>query len=103
MDNQALHNYIGLSNFRCVLIWFVANICLLVISAYHWYTVALVSQSDTQQQQWASLGGGAGFAYVFVHLLLELAYGGIELSETIGMIAYTPTHLVETLLFWSYF
>ena len=94
MDNQALHNYIGLSNFRCVLIWFVANICLLVISAYQWYTVALVSQSDTQQQQWASLGGGAGFAYVFVHLLLELAYGGSELSETIGMIAYTPTHLV---------
>ena len=99
MDNRAAHSHRGLSNFNCVLIWFVANICLLVIAAYHWYAVALVSQSDTQQQQWASLGGGAGFAYVFVHLLLELACGGSELSETIGMIAYTPTHLVEALLF----
>ena len=103
MDNQALHNYIGLSNFRCALIWFVANICLLFIAAYQWYAVALVSQSDIQQQQWAFLGGGAGFAYVFVHLLLEFAYGGSELSETIGMIAYTPTHLVDALSFWSYF
>ena len=101
MDNRAVLNYLGLSNFKCVLIWFVANICLLVIAAYHCYAVALVSQSDTQQQQWASLGGGAGFAYMFVHLLLELACGGSELSKTIGMIAYTPTHLVETLLFWS--
>ena len=103
MDNQAAYNNRGLSNFKCVLIWFVANICLLVIAAYHWYAVALVSQSDTQQQQWASLGGGAGFAYVFVHLLLELACGGSELSETIGMIAYTPIYLVEDLLFWSDF
>ena len=85
------------------MIWFVANICLLVIAAYHWYAVALVSQSDTQQQQWASLGGGAGFAYVFVHLLLELACGGSELSETIGMIVYTPTYLVEALLFGQTF
>ena len=60
----------------------------------------MVTQSDTQQQQWASLGGGAGFAYVFVHLLLELACGGSELSETIGMIPYAPTHLVEALLFF---
>jgi hypothetical protein len=59
----------------------------------------LISQSDTQPQQSASLGGGAGFAYVFVPLLLELACGGSELSETIGMIACTPTHLVEALLF----
>ena len=87
-----------LRNFKCVLIWFVANTCLLVIAAYHWYAAALVSQSDTQQQQWASLGGGVGFVYVFVHLLLELACGGSELSETISMIVYTPIHLVEALL-----
>ena len=98
-----MHNYIGFSNFKCVLIWFVANICLLVIAAYHWYAVASVSQSDTQQQQWASLGGVAGFVYVFVHLLLELAYGGSELSETISIITYTPTYLVEALLFESDF
>ena len=40
---------------------------------------------------------------MFFHLLLELACGGSELSKTIGMIAYAPTHLVEALLFWSDF
>ena len=39
-------------------------------------------------------------AYAFVHLLPELASGGSELSETIGMIAYAPTHLVKALLFF---
>ena len=60
----------------------------------------MVSQSDTQPQQSASLGGGVGFAYVFDHLLLELACGGSELSETIGMIHYSPTNLVEAHLFF---
>ena len=73
---------------------------MLIIASCHWYAVVLASQSDSQQQRWASLGGGAGLAYVFVHLLPELASGGSELSETIGMIAYAPTHLVEALLFF---
>ena len=46
----------------------------------------------------ASLGGGAGLAYVFVHLLPELASGGSELSETIGMIPYAPSHFVKFFL-----
>ena len=37
---------------------------------------------------------------VFVHLLPELASGGSEFSETIGMIPYAPTNLVEALLFF---
>ena len=72
---------------------------MLIIASCHWYAVVLASQSDLQQQRWASLGGGAGLAYVFVHLLPELASGGSELSETIGMIHYAPTNSVEALLF----
>ena len=73
---------------------------MLIIASCHWYAVVLASQSDSQQQRWASLGGGAGLAYVFVHLLPELASGGSELSETIGMIPYAPTNLVEAFLFF---
>ena len=81
------------------MIWFVATICVLIIASCHWYAVVLAGQSDSQQQRLASLGGGAGLAYVFVHLLPELASGGSELSETIGMIPYAPSHLIEALLF----
>ena len=81
------------------MIWFVATICVLIIASCHWYAVVLAAQSDSQQQRLASLGGGAGLAYVFVHLLPELASGGSELSETIGMIPYDPSRLVEALLF----
>ena len=35
---------------------------------------------------------------MFVHPLPELASGCIELSTTIGMNPYTPSHLVEALL-----
>ena len=73
---------------------------MLVIASCHWFAVLLADQSDSQQQRWASLGGGAGLAYVFVHLLPELASGGSELSEQIGMLPYAPTHLVEALLFF---
>ena len=73
---------------------------MLVIALFHWFAVLLADQSDSQQQRWASLGGGAGLAYVFVHLLPELASGGSELSEQIGMLPYAPTHLVEALLFF---
>ena len=70
---------------------------MLIIASCHWYAVVLASQSDLQQQRWASLGGGAGLAYVFVHLLPELASGSSELSETIGLITFAPKHLVESL------
>jgi hypothetical protein len=39
----------------------------------------LVLQSDLQQQSWASLGGGAELAYVFVHLLPDLDVAQFEL------------------------
>lgn len=82
------------------LLWLLSTVCVSVIAACHWGAVLLASQSDQQQQRWASLGGGAGLAYVFVHLLPELASGGSELSEAIGMVPLAPTHLIESLLFF---
>ena len=38
-------------------------------------------------------------AYVFIHLLPELASGGSELSDVRGLIDYVPALLVEVLLF----
>jgi len=38
-------------------------------------------------------------AYVFIHLLPELASGGSELSEVQGLVDYVPAPLVEALLF----
>ena len=58
-----------------------------------------MSRSEQQQRRWSSVGGGAGLAYVFVHLLPELASGGSELSKARGLIDYVPTSLVEALLF----
>jgi hypothetical protein len=55
--------------------------------------------SEQQQRRRSSVGGGAGLAYVFVHLLPELASGGSELSKARGPIDYVPTPLVEALLF----
>ena len=37
-------------------------------------------------------------AYVFLHLLPELASGGSELSEAPGLMDYVPTPLAEALL-----
>ncbi|MDC0277653.1 hypothetical protein OAK87_01615 [bacterium] len=48
---------------------------------------------------WASFGGGAGIAYVFVHLLPELASHGQALSEAPGMESFAPTPITEALLF----
>ena len=73
---------------------------MLAIASCHWYVVILVSQSDSQQQRWNFFGGCACLTYVFVHVLPESVNSGSELSETIGMIAYAPTHLVEALLFF---
>ena len=85
------------------MIWVVATVCVLIIASCHWYAVVLASQSDSQQQGWASLSGGAGLAYVFVHLLPELASGGSELSETIGMIPCAPRIWLKLFCFLSLF
>ena len=42
---------------------------------------------------------GAGMAYVFVHLLPELASHGKALSDAPGMETFAPTPITEALLF----
>ena len=81
------------------MVWGVAFFCVLAIGSCHWLASLVVSRPEQHQQRWASVGGGAGLAYVFLHLLPELATGGSELSDARGLIDYVPTPLVEALLF----
>ena len=81
------------------MLWLVASLCVLAIGSCHWLASWVASRSEQQQQRLASVGGGAGLAYVFLHLLPELASGGSELSEAPGLIDYVPTPLAEALLF----
>ena len=81
------------------MLWLVAVLCVLAIGSCHWWASWVAARPIHQQRRWASVGGGAGLAYVFVHLLPELASGGAELSEAQGLIAYVPSPLVEALLF----
>ena len=81
------------------MLWLVSSLCVLAIGSCHWLASWVASRSEQQQQRWASVGGGAGLAYVFLHLLPELASGGSELSEAPGLIDYMPTPLAESLLF----
>ena len=46
----------------------------------------------------ASLGGGTAVAYIFVHLMPELAVGGKSLTE-LNIAKYTPTPITEAALF----
>ena len=81
------------------MLWLVASLCVLAIGSCHWLASWVASRPEQQQQRLASVGGGAGLAYVFLHLLPELASGGSELSEARGLIDYVPTPLAEALLF----
>ena len=81
------------------MVWLIAFLCVLAIGSCHWLASWVASCPKQQQQRWASVGGGAGLAYVFIHLLPELASGGSELSEAPGLMDYVPTPLAEALLF----
>ena len=81
------------------MVWVVAVLCVLAIGSCHRLAGWVASRSEQQQRRWSSVGGGAGLAYVFVHLLPELASGGSELSKARGLIDYVPAPLVEALLF----
>ncbi|WP_231856472.1 hypothetical protein [Synechococcus sp. MIT S9508] len=56
-------------------------------------------QSESIQIRWASVGGGAGLGYLFVHLLPELTSGGDTISQAVGMHSYLPDALTESFLF----
>ena len=69
----------------------------MIIASCHWYGVFFSLQSDSQQQSWASLGGGAGLAYVFVNLLPDIDVAPFELfCRTNYLYAHSLPSLIGT-------
>ena len=81
------------------MLWIASILCVTAIASAHWLAGKVAKQPDREQLRWASFGGGAGIAYVFVHLLPELASHGQALSKAPGMETFAPTPITEALLF----
>ena len=81
------------------MLWISSILCVMVIASSHWLASKVANRPDREQVRWASFGGGAGMAYVFVHLLPELASHGKALSDAPGMETFAPTPITEALLF----
>ena len=81
------------------MLWISSILCVMVIASSHWLASKVANRPDREQVRWASFGGGAGMAYVFVHLLPELASHGQALSDAPGMETFAPTPITEALLF----
>ena len=81
------------------MLWCLVGLCVIAIGSCHWLVALISHRPDKEQARWASAGGGAGLAYVFVHLLPELASGGSTISDAIGMERYLPSAMTESLLF----
>ena len=81
------------------MLWIFSILCVSAIASAHWLADKVATRPDREQMRWASFGGGAGIAYVFVHLLPELASHGQALSEAPGMETFAPTPITEALLF----
>jgi len=79
--------------------WIIACFCVSAIAGCHWLAGVVAARPESEQQCWASLGGGAGVAYVFLHLLPELAIGGKAFSEAQGIKTFATTPVIEALLF----
>ena len=81
------------------MLWISSILCVTAIASAHWLAGKVATRPDREQVRWASFGGGAGMAYVFVHLLPELASHGQALSQAPGMKTFAPTPITEALLF----
>ena len=81
------------------LLWLLVGLCVLTIGSCHWLAALISRLGDRAQCRWASVGGGAGLAYVFIHLLPELASGGRTISDAMGMHRFLPDAMTESLLF----
>jgi len=78
--------------------WLGAGALALVLAAAHFFAYRVSRLSTKTQDVLASVGGGGAIAYIFVHLMPELAVGGRELSE-LDIAQYTPTPITEAGLF----
>ena len=81
------------------MLWILVALCVLTIGSCHWLAALISKQPTPIQIRWASVGGGAGLAYVFIHLLPELASGGQTISDAAGMQSFVPSAMTESLLF----
>ena len=79
--------------------WILVSFCVLIIGSCHWLAGWISTRPDNEQIRWASLGGGAGLAYVFIHLLPELSSGGRTISNAVVTQSFVPTAMTESLLF----
>ena len=78
--------------------WLAAGALALVLAAAHFFAYRVSRLSTKTQDVLASVGGGAAIAYIFVHLMPELAVGGRDLTE-LDVAQYTPTPITEAGLF----
>lgn len=78
--------------------WLISVVLVMALAAAHFFAYQVSRLSPKTQDVLASFGGGAAIAYVFVHLMPELAVGGRQLSE-LDIHAFTPTAVREAGLF----
>ena len=79
--------------------WCLVIACVIAIGSCHWLASLISYQPEPVQMRWASIGGGAGLGYVFVHLLPELTSGGDTISQAVGMERHGRSAFMESLLF----
>ncbi len=67
----------------------------------HYFSSRVAKLPLKTQRTLGSIGGGVSIAYVFIHLMPELAIGGIELSKEIYMEKFIVSPLIEFCLFFT--
>lgn len=77
-----------------VLIFIVSLLAVAVLVAVHLFSGRLHLLEGTPRSVWLSLAGGVSVAYVFVHLLPELAEGQETITEATGEgLAFLDVHI----------
>lgn len=78
--------------------WLIALTLASALAAAHFFAFRVSTLPSQTQDVLASVGGGAAIAYIFIHLMPELALGGRTLSE-LDITKFTPTPITEAGLF----
>ena len=81
--------------------WTITFSLAAALALAHWFSSLVAELPPKTQKALASLGGGFAIAYVFTHLMPELAIGGRELSTETYMSQYLPSPLIESCLFFT--
>lgn len=78
--------------------WLIAVALGAVLAGTHLLALRVAGLPARTQDYLASAGGGAGVAFIFVHILPSLASGGREFSS-LDIARYAPSAIVEAILF----